>query len=320
MAGIDLNRTTTGAADLLPKEISSEIWADAQEQSAVMQLGRQINMPGSGVTIPIITGDAEADWVGETDEKPVSRASLSSKQITPYKLAVIEPFSNEFRRDLPAVYEELRRRLPNAIAKKFDATVFGNTAPGSNFDTLGGATAVPIAPHASDAKKSTYAGLVDAYNTVANAGGALDGWALSSQAKGLLLNQVDSTGRPLLFSSIQDGTAINQILGESVYYTKGVYAAGSPATIGFAGDWASAVWGSVEGIKVSVSNEASITDGVTELTAEVSGGTPPTVTVEVPNVINLWQRNMFAILVEIEIGFRVRDAARFVKLTNGARP
>lgn len=316
MAGIDLNRGSSGVADLLPKEISQEIWGNVQEESAVMQLARQINMPGSGVTIPIITGDAEADWVDETDEKPVSRASLSSKSITPYKLAVIEPFSNEFKRDLPAVYAELARRLPNAIAKKFDATVFGSTAPGSNFDTLGAATAVAIAPHASDAKKSTYAGLVDAYNTVANAGGALDGWALSSQAKGLLLNQVDSTGRPLLFSSIQDGTAVNQILGESVHYTQGVYKTGTPATIGFAGDWQSAVWGSVEGIKVSVSNEASITDGVTEIDVP---GTTPASKVSVPNVINLWQRNMFAILVEVEIGFRVRDAARFVKLTNAAR-
>ena len=312
MAGIDLNRTTSGAADLLPKEISNEIWADVQEQSAVMQLARKISMPGSGVTIPIITGDAEADWVAETDEKPVSRASLSSKQITPYKLAAIEPFSNEFKRDLPAVYAELARRLPNALAKKFDATVFGTSAPGSNFDTLGAATAVGISPHASDAKKSTYAGLVDAYNKVADAGGALDGWALSSQAKGLLLNQVDATGRPLLFSSIQDGTAINQILGESVHYTQGVYKTGTPATIGFAGDWDSAVYGTVEGIKVSVSNEASITDGVKTLSVGAE-------TVDIPNMLNLWQRNMFAILVEVEIGFRVRDAARFVKLTNAAR-
>lgn len=312
MAGIDLNRTSAGAADLLPSEISQEIWADVQEQSAVMQLARQISMPGSGVTIPIITGDAEADWVGETDEKPVSRASLDSKQITPYKLAVIEPFSKEFRRDLPAVYAELARRLPNALAKKFDSTVFGTSAPGSNFDTLGAATAVGISPHASNEKKSTYEGLVEAYNTVANNGGALDGWALSSQAKGLLLNQTDPNGRPLLFNSIQEGAAINQILGESVHYTQGVYAAGTPATIGFAGDWDSAVYGTVEGIKVSVSDEASITDGVKSITVGEDS-------VDIPNILNLWQRNMFAILVEVEIGFRVRDVNRFVKLTNAAR-
>lgn len=48
MAGIDLNRGSSGVADLLPKEISQEIWGNVQEESAVMRLARQINMPGSG--------------------------------------------------------------------------------------------------------------------------------------------------------------------------------------------------------------------------------------------------------------------------------
>lgn len=311
MAGIDLNRTTAGASDLLPKEISSEIWANTQEASAVMQLARQITVPGPGVTIPVITGDAEADWVDETAEKPVSRGALSSKQLTPYKLAVIEPFSNEFKRDLPAVYAELARRLPNAIARKFDQTVFGTSAPGSNFATLGGATAIPIAPHASNAKLGTYAGIVNAYNKVAESGGALTGWALAAQAKGLLLKQTDPNGRPLLFDSIQAGSPIAQLLGESVSYTQGVYKAGTPNQIGFAGDWQSAIWGTVEGIRISVSEEASITDGTKTV------GTAPN-TVDIPNVLHLWQRNMFAILVEVEIGFQVRDLARFVKLTDAA--
>ena len=34
--------------------------------------------------------------------------------------------------------------------------------------------------------------------------------------------------------------------------------------------------------------------------------------------INLWQRNMFAIRAEVEVGFIVRDAAHFVKLTEDA--
>lgn len=313
MPGVDINRTTTGV--VLPKEVSSEIWANTQEQSAVMALARQIRLPGPGVTIPVVTGDAEADWVGETDNKPVSRATLGSKDITPYKLAVIEPFSNEFRRDLPALYEELRRRLPGAIAKKFDATVFGSSAPGSNFATLGASTAVPLAPHATDVKKGTYAGLVQAYTAVAAAGGTLDGWALSSQAKGLLLNQVDSTGRPLLAESIAAGSAVPTLLGESVHYTRGVYTAGTPNTIGFAGDWSSAVWGTVEGIKVDIDNKATLVDGTT--TVSVTGGDGGTVAI--PNLINLWQRNMFAVLVEVEIGFQVRDASRFVKLTDATR-
>lgn len=308
---IDVNRGTSGI--VLPKEVSAEIQTNMQEASAVTALATQITLPGPGITIPAITGDPEAEWVAETAEKPVKRPTFSSKDITPYTLAVIVPFSNQFRRDLPGLYAECVRRLPGALAKKFDATVFASTgAPGSNFAQLGGATAVAIGPHASDVKKNTYAGLVDAYSKVAAQDGTLDGWALSSQAKALLLGQVDSTGRPLLLESIQGGSAVPQLLGESVRYTKGVYATGTPNIIGFAGDWSSAVWGTVEGVSIDIADRTSITDGTTEITVG-------TETAEIPNQINLWQRNMFAVRAEIEIGFQVRDAARFVKLTDATR-
>lgn len=310
MAGIDVNRTTDGV--VLPKEVSSEIWSNMQEQSAVQNLARRIDLPGRGVTIPVVTGDPEADWVAETDHKPVSRPTFGSKDITPYTLAVIVPFSNQFRRDLGALYAECVRRLPGALAKKFDATVFASSgAPGSNFAQLGGATAVPLSPHATDVKKGTYAGLVEAYQAVAGADGALDGWALSSQAKGLLLGQVDSTGRPLLAESIANGSSVPTLLGEPVYYTKGVYASGTPNTIGFAGDWSSAVWGAVEGVSISFS-EGAIEDGVREITVGED-------TAEIPNIVSLWGRNMFAVRAEIEIGFQVRDVNRFVKLTDAVR-
>lgn len=300
---VDINRGTEGID--LPAEVSTEILSTMQEQSAVQQLARRINLPGRGVTIPVITGDPTAEWVAETEEKPVSRGTFSNKDITPYTLAVIVPFSNQFRRDLGALYSECVSRLPGALAKTFDATVFASSgAPGGNFAQLGGATAVALGPHASDVKKNTYAGLVQAYTTVAGNDGTLDGWALSSQAKGLLLGQVDSTGRPLLLDSIQDGSSVPQILGEPVYYTKGVYASGSPNTIGFAGDWSQAVWGTVEGVQISISDQATLTDG--------EGS-------DISNLINLWQRNMFAVRAEIEIGFQVRDVNRFVKLTDAVR-
>lgn len=311
MAGIDVNRTTSGVQ--LPAEISQEIWATMQEASAVQQLATQIALPGPGKTIPIVTGDPTADWVDETDEKPVSRPAFGSKSITPYKLAVIVPFSDEFRRDAGALYNECVRRLPGVLAKKFDQTVFASTgAPGSNFAQLGGATAVALGPHATDVKKNTYAGIVQAYTDIATAGGTLDGWAVSAAGKGLLLGQVDTTGRPLLLESIQNGSSVPSLLGEPVYYSQGVAASGTPNTIGYAGDWSSAFWGSVEGVQISISDEATIVDG----TVTVGEGDAA---VEIPNVISLWQRNMFAVRAEIEIGFQVRDVARFRKLTDGTR-
>jgi len=288
MAGIDVNRTTSGVR--LDPQVSGEIWSATAEQSAAMQLANQINLPGSGVTVDIITGNAEAEWVAETDEKPVSRPTLGSKLMTPYTLAVIVPFSNQFRRDKAALYNALVQKLPEALGKKFDQTVFGSVAaPGSNFDKLTGAAAVGIAG-------DTYAGLVAADQAVATGGGILNGWAIAPQGRGLLLGSVDGFGRPLFTQSPNTGGSVTQLLGQPVFVSKGVYAAGAPNQLGFAGDWSGASWGSVEGVQISISDQATLTDGDQQ--------------------INLWQRNMFAVRAEIEVGFRVRDLAQFVKLTD----
>ena len=178
----DINRTTSIA---LPGEVSSEILQKTQESSAVMSLAQPIKLPGLGVTIPVITGDPEAAWVAETAKKPVKRGTLDTKIMQPYTLAVIVPFSNQFRRDVPALYKQLVSRLPLALAQKFDATVFGGvTAPGDNFDTLKTCTAQEIGTDA-------YAGLVAADADIAEHNGILNGWVLSPKGKALLLNAVD---------------------------------------------------------------------------------------------------------------------------------
>lgn len=305
MAGIDVNRTTTGVR--LDPVAAAEIWSGAEESSAAMSLATQIPLPGSGVTVDIITGEPEAEWVAETDEKPVKRPTLGNKLMTPYTLAVIVPFSNQFRRDKARLYAEIVRKLPGALAKKFDQTVFGNvTAPGSNFDKLAAATAVGVAGN-------TYKGLVAADQAVATGGGELSGWAISPQMRGLLLGAVDGNGRPLFIPDVNSTSRVGSVLGAPVSQSKGVYLAGSPNQLGYAGDWSSAAWGQVEGISVDISDQATLTDGTVEL--PVTGGAGGE-TVSVPNVINLWQRNMFAVRAEVEIGFRVRDLAHFVKLTD----
>jgi HK97 family phage major capsid protein len=293
MAGVDLNRTSANVADLLPREISAEIWSNAVNESVIMQAARQINLPGSGVTIPIITGDAEADWVNETEEKPVSQATVGSKSITPYKLAVIELFSDEFRRDLPGLYAELARRLPAALGRKFDSTILHGTAPGSNFDVLSGSSAVAV--DATD----TIGDLVNALSTVAIAGGDVSHFVVSPQAEGTIMTAKDAGGNfAFLRDPRADNGAIGSLFGRPVVKSTAVYdnpAAGADV-VGFAGDFArSALWGSVEGIKVDISNQATVNKGGTQ--------------------INLWQRNMFALRAEVEVGFVVRNGAHFVKLT-----
>ena len=167
MAGINTNRSNV----TLPQEVSSEILQKTQEESAVMKLARQVVLPGRGLTIPVITGDPEAEWVAETDEKPVSNPSLETKIMQAYKLAVIVPFSDEFARDMSVLYDALISRLPLALAQKFDETVCHGTAPGSNFDTLAAVTAQAVGT-------DVYAALVAADTDIATHGGILNGFAL----------------------------------------------------------------------------------------------------------------------------------------------
>ena len=84
------------------------------------------------------------------------------------------------------------------------------------------------------------------------------------------------------------------VLGVPTKQSKGAYVAGTPATVGFAGDWTQAMYGTVEGVKVAVTDQATVTAG--------------------SETINLWQQNMFAVRAEIEVGFRA-DLDVFNKLT-----
>jgi len=286
MAGISTNRTNIA----LPTEVAQEIMQKTQEQSAVMQLARQIALPGRGLTIPVITGDPEAGWVEETGAKPVSNPGLSTKIMQAYKLAVIVPFSDEFRRDAASLYDAIVARLPLALAAKFDATVFGaaSGAPGSNFDTLGGATAAGIGgTHA-------YAGLVAADSAIATAGGIMNGIVLSPQGKGILLGAVDGDQRPLFINNVSEG-AVPMILGARTVLSKGAYNAGTPNKVGIAGDWTQAMYGTVEGVQIRFADQTSLTIG--------------------DDQVNLWEHNMFAVRAEIEVGFRA-DTSCFAVLTD----
>lgn len=293
MTATDINRGTSNV--LLPAEVSREIWGKVLEESAFMQLARRIAMPGPGVDIQTITGEPTADWVAETEAKPVSTHTFNKKSIRPFKLAVIEPFSDEFRRDKAALYAECIRRAPFALAKKFDSTIVGTSAPGSGFDVLGNCTKVSLNPGAGE---TVYGKFLEVDATIAAADGIMNGIALAPQGKSKVLAAVDGQGRPLFTPGVGSNT-VGDILGANVVVKKGVYKAGTAeaaAIVGVAGDWDDAVFGTVEGIKMAISDQA-------------------TLTLADSSTISLFQNNMFAVRFEIEVAFAVKSTDEFVLLT-----
>ena len=279
-SGIPTNRTNIE----LDPETSAMIIQKTQEQSAIMSLAQKITLPGKGLTIPVITSDPEAEWVTETGVKPVKNPGLGKKVMQAYKLAVIVPFSDEFRRDMPALTQAIINRIPLALAKKFDATVFHGEAPGSNFDTFAAVQAQNIAD-------TPYEALVDADSDIALHDGILNGFVVSPTMRGILLKAKDNDGRPLFINSAAEG-AIPMILCQRTHTSKAAYLAasgGDPAVVGFAGDWTQAMYGIVNDITLAYSDQATLT---------TKDALEQTVT------INLWQQNMFAVRAEFEVGFR----------------
>ena len=291
-SGTPTNRTNIE----LPTQVSNEILQKAQEQSAIMKMARKIALPGWGLTIPVITSDPEAEWVSETGVKPVKNPGLDKKVMQAYKLAVIVPFSNEFKRDTANLYSALVGRLPLALARKFDSTCFFGDAPGSNFDTLASVTEQNLA-----GEKGAWQALIDADMAIAEQNADLNGFVISPTARGILLGETDNMGRPLFVNSVAQGD-VPVVLGRRTVPSRAAYKAasgGNPAVVGFAGDWTQAMYGIVQGMKVDISDQATLT------TKDQSNNDV---------TINLWQQNMFAVRAEIEVGFRC-DTNCFNKLT-----
>lgn len=294
---VDLNRGTTGV--LLPEAVSGEIWSAVLENSQVMAASGTIALPGQGLTIPQITGEPTANWVQETDEKPVSRPTFGQKSMSPYTMAVIVPFSNQFKRDLSTLYTALIQRLPAALARKFDRTVYGvDAVPGSNFDTLGGAPTLPIS--GTSGAPATLAQVLAVITAVSAAGGDVSHWLINGQAYASMLGAVNPQQGTQYFTLGQrpDGALAPTIFGQPVLKTKTPFKTSTTVAddLGIAGDFAgSALVGTVEGVSVSISDTATINDGGTQL--------------------NLWQRNMFAVKAEMEVGFIAKDVNHFVRLT-----
>ena len=270
--GVPTNRTNID----LPESVSSEILSKVQESSKVMSLARQMPLPGNGAAINVLLSDPTAAWAGETASKAVSNPTVATKILRGYTLAVIVPFSNQFRRDASALYTAIVEKLPDALGRKFDNTVFFGSAPGSDFDTLASVTAQSLA-------SDVYQGLVAADTDIALHGGISNGYILSAQGKGILLGAVDDVKRPL-FNNVTENS-VPVVLGQRTEVTKAAFKSGSPSKIGFVGDWTQAVWGMVDGVKINFSEDATL---------DLGDG----------NVINLFQQNMFAVRAEIEVGFR----------------
>jgi HK97 family phage major capsid protein len=291
-------------------EDSAPIFERAARQSVVQQLSRRVPLGPSGTKIPVVTGRPTAGWVGEGETKPASAGAMTSKTISPEKLAAIMVVSAEVARLNPGEFvTTMQNSLAETFAVAFDYAALHDAGPD------GTAGAGPFSTYIDQSTKTQELGtntaanggiwrdLVDGLKKVVTDVGAdgrryrLTGWALDDLA---MLGAVDTAGNPIFVEQPLVETAgptrAARLMSRPSFMGEGIATADQRAVVGYGGDWSQTAWGAIGGISYRISTEATVT---------INGA-----------LTSLWEKNLVAILAEAEYGWLVNDPEAFVKLTN----
>lgn len=288
--------TTTGAfSGFLKPELAQAYFDLAARKSVVQSLTRQVPLGINGQEIPVVTSKPTAGWVSEAGQKPATQGALGLKTIAPKKLAAISVVSAEVVRANPGNYMDLLQdQIAEAFAIAFDsATLHGTNSPFGAGNNIAATTKAVQLGTSTAAAGGTYADLNGALKLLVDDKKKLTGWAFDDTAEPILNDAVDLNGRPLFVDAVYEESALSggRLLRRPAFYNEGV-ATGD--TIGYAGDWSQAVWGTVGGISYDVSTETAVT---------ING-----------ELVSLWEHNLVAIRAEAEYGWLVNDVEAFVAL------
>lgn len=282
-------------------ELAGPIFNEAAKGSAAMSLIRKVPLGASGQAFPIVTSKPTANWTAEGAQKHTTEAGLGLVKMEPKKLTAIAVASQEVIRANPGGYSEtLAGLLAEAFARAFDLAIFHNKGGDGNgtspFETTLAATTKSVTLGAA-AGTNTYDDLVKAMslNLQGTPKKQVTGFAFDTGFEIDLLNAKDTAGRPLFAEAAYTGAVpalrSGSVLGRTTYMHENV---GLDKTVGFAGDWSKCAWGTVGGITMDISTEATVTIG--------------------GQLVSLYENNLVAVRAEAEYGFAVADKEAFVKI------
>jgi HK97 family phage major capsid protein len=274
--------------------MSQDYFAEMEKTSVVQQVARKIPLGPSGVRIPHWDGDVVARWVGETEQKPVTKGGLSRQDVVPFKIATIFAASSEVVRANPANYLNIMRsKVAEAIALAFDSAVLHGIDSPFGAYLAETSKEVELAPNA-------FTALNNGLGLLLADGKKWTGTLLDNRAEPILNATVDNSGRPLFIESTYDQTSSamrsGRVMGRPTFVNDHV---ANGNVLGFQGDWSQVIWGQIGGISYDVRDQATLDMSVN---GDGSG------------IISLWQQNAIAIRVEAEFGVLVNDPEAFVRL------
>lgn len=300
----------TGAAALIPEDVSREIVQGVPEASAVMQLARRLpNMSRKQTRMPVLESLITAYFVNSDNGlKQTSAVEWDNKYINAEELAVIVPIPEAVLDDADYdIWAEIRPQIVEAFGKKFDeAVLFGTDAPAAWPNSI--KVAAAAASHTIDLS-TQIAAEQDLYDIIMGESGLLakieeDGYmanghvaAMTMRAK--LRGLRDSNGVPIFLSSMQDSGRY-ELDGEPVLFPRNG-AIDPTSALMFTGDWSKLVYSMRQDITYKMLTEAAITDGAGNI------------------IYNLAQQDMVALRAVMRLGWQVPNPINRVNPTEATR-
>lgn len=213
-------------ANVLPRNVSERIWAQAQEQAIFPSLSDNVPVILGENVFPTLTKRPAASIVGEGENKVDSEVEFGSKTMRPLKAVVGLEFTMEAVRQNPlGVLGMLETELSSALARQIDlAIAHGRQA--SDGQPLSGITETLTStankvylPEAANFD----AALWEAYGLIVEDGAKshdFNGFALDPRGLFLLANERDENGRRVndinMTAGVQNYSGIPVTMGRGV--------------------------------------------------------------------------------------------------------
>jgi len=219
----------TGGSNLLPRNISSQIWAKAQARSII---------PGLAASTPIIIGDnvfpqatktPSATIVGEGGNKKDSTLELGAKVIKPIKAQVGLEFTlEEITQNPSGVLGLLQAQLGDALARQVDLAIMHKIVADTGATiTVGGDVPLSSAPFVKLAVSNGVDNGIDdeievGYQLVTAAGYDFSAFAMDPKGLALLRSAKNSTNNTRFHPELGFSAAVTSFAGSPAAVSKTV--------------------------------------------------------------------------------------------------
>lgn len=286
-----------GGSNLLPREVSSEIWSTATANSIIPTLSNSTPMILGENVFPTVTKRPAASIVGEGGNKPDSDLEVGSKIVKPIKAVVGLEFTMESILTNPAgVLGLLQTELGAAISRQIDLAVLHGRQASNGAALTGGHEFINQTTNRVELTTGANADaeLWTGYGLVVNGanGNDFSGFALDPRFVYSLATARGTDGKRIN-PEIQMGSSVTSYAGQPVAVSKTVSgqvdASLDTKVRGFGGDWDALKFGYALDI----------------FTKKIEYGDPF-------GNGDLQRRNSVAYLTEVIFGWAIMDSTAFV--------